>query len=93
VKPNERGRCDIALARPETRACRNAVPAILVDRVFHCPVVVLIQFSSQGTFGHLCSSAKSSKNIKSTIKVCGLEMAVAWSSRNDQGRTTSARDK
>lgn len=43
VKPNEHAPSDVRLARPETWACRNALPAIMVDCVFHCPVVVLIK--------------------------------------------------
>lgn len=48
VKPNEHAPSDIPLARPETWACRpmhevrpNALLTILVDYLFHFPVVVL----------------------------------------------------
>lgn len=43
VKPNEHAPSDIRLGRPETWDGRNALPAIMVDCVFHRPVVVLIK--------------------------------------------------
>jgi hypothetical protein len=49
----------------------NPLLAILLDCVFRCPVVVLKTGLGKGAFRRLCSSAKSLKNIKSTMNVCG----------------------